>query len=56
MFGSGSNTLTRGLAETVLHWKLAHIQEDIDTIDRSNRQRLLDQAAQAKLVNPNAAY
>eukprot|EP00922_Rhytidocystis_sp_ex-Travisia-forbesii_P064467 GHVS01095792.1.p1 GENE.GHVS01095792.1~~GHVS01095792.1.p1 ORF type:complete len:505 (-),score=93.93 GHVS01095792.1:218-1732(-) len=35
VFGSGSNTLTKGLAETVLNWKLAHLQEDVDTIART---------------------
>lgn len=34
VFGSGTNTLTAGLAETVVNWKLAHFLEDVDTLDR----------------------
>eukprot|EP00921_Rhytidocystis_pertsovi_P015317 GHVQ01024395.1.p1 GENE.GHVQ01024395.1~~GHVQ01024395.1.p1 ORF type:complete len:578 (-),score=87.83 GHVQ01024395.1:2030-3763(-) len=34
VFGSGTNTLTKGLAETVLQWKIAHLAEDVDTIAR----------------------
>ncbi|PHJ25103.1 aaa family protein [Cystoisospora suis] len=41
VFGSGTNTLTRGLAETVLAWKLAHFSQDIDTIERRSREQKL---------------
>lgn len=34
VFGTGTSTLTKGLAETVLQWKVAHFEEDVDTIDR----------------------
>ncbi|KAF8822266.1 ATPase, AAA family protein [Cardiosporidium cionae] len=36
MYGSGTGALTKGLAETVLRWQIAHFEEDIDTIDRSS--------------------
>lgn len=56
VFGSGTNTLTRGLAETVLSWKLAHISEDIDMVDRAHREQLLEEVKQTKLANPNVSY
>eukprot|EP00923_Selenidium_pygospionis_P054261 GHVN01094509.1.p1 GENE.GHVN01094509.1~~GHVN01094509.1.p1 ORF type:complete len:436 (-),score=69.61 GHVN01094509.1:241-1548(-) len=34
VFGGGTNNLTKGLAETVVQWKLAHFEEDMDTVDR----------------------
>eukprot|EP00920_Eleutheroschizon_duboscqi_P029237 GHVT01070707.1.p1 GENE.GHVT01070707.1~~GHVT01070707.1.p1 ORF type:complete len:418 (-),score=90.92 GHVT01070707.1:915-2168(-) len=37
VFGSGTQMLTRGLAETVLNWKLAHFNQDLDTIRREER-------------------
>lgn len=40
VFGSGTNTLTRGMAETVLAWKLANFEHDIETVDcRSHEQK-----------------
>lgn len=56
VFGSGTPMLTRGLAETVLNWKLAHLKEDIDMYDRVDRQRLLNEAARVKLASPEACY
>ncbi|PFH35815.1 ATPase, AAA family protein [Besnoitia besnoiti] len=44
VFGSGTNTLTRGMAETVLSWKLAHFDQDIDTIERRSREQKLADA------------
>ncbi|EPT26791.1 ATPase, AAA family protein [Toxoplasma gondii TgCatPRC2] len=44
VFGSGTNTLTRGMAETVLSWKLAHFDQDIDTVERRSREQKLSGA------------
>lgn len=33
-FGSGTNTLTRGMATAVLDWKVKHHAEDVETLDR----------------------
>ncbi|CEM02546.1 unnamed protein product [Vitrella brassicaformis CCMP3155] len=40
VFGSGTNTLTKGLADTVLNWKLAHFDEDVDTLERRKAQHV----------------
>lgn len=46
VFGSGTKRLTRGLADTVLNWKLATFEEDMDTKERSAGALLRDTAAQ----------
>ena len=38
VFGSGTNTLTRGMATAVLDWKVKHLAEDVEMLDREKRQ------------------
>ncbi|CAD7950280.1 unnamed protein product [Amoebophrya sp. A25] len=40
VFGSGTNKLTKGLADAVLDWKIANIGEDQDSIDREEAEQL----------------
>ena len=40
VFGSGTNKLTKGLADAVLDWKIANIGDDQDTIDREAAEQL----------------
>ncbi|CAD7963666.1 unnamed protein product [Amoebophrya sp. A120] len=44
VFGSGTNKLTKGLADAVLDWKIANIADDQDTIDRLEAQKLKSEA------------
>lgn len=44
VFGSGTSMLTKGLADTVIDWKIANIDEDEDTIDRKEAEKLKEQA------------
>ena len=44
VFGSGTNKLTKGLADAVLDWKIANIHEDQDTIDREEAEALKKEA------------
>ena len=45
VFGSGTNKLTKGLADAVLDWKIANIDEDQDTIERKEAEALAGKAA-----------
>lgn len=56
VFGSGTNTLTKGLAETVLQWKLAHLEEDSETLERQHRATELARAEKEKRANPLMSY
>ncbi|OEH78556.1 AAA family protein [Cyclospora cayetanensis] len=38
VFGSGTNTLTRGVAAAVLDWKVKHLAEDVEMFDRQRRE------------------
>lgn len=56
VFGSGTNTLTKGLAETVLQWRLAHLQEDQEMVERQQRAAALARANEEKHTNPLMSY
>ncbi|KAL8434062.1 hypothetical protein Efla_001534 [Eimeria flavescens] len=44
VFGSGTNTLTRGMASAVLEWKVKHLAEDVEMLDRERREAELRKA------------
>merc|ERR1712194_560353 len=44
VFGSGTNSLSKNLADAVLDWKIANIEEDDDTIERKQAEKLKEQA------------
>ncbi|KAL8446657.1 hypothetical protein Emag_004664 [Eimeria magna] len=44
VFGSGTNTLTRGMASAVVDWKVKHLAEDVEMLDRERRQAELRRA------------
>lgn len=44
VFGSGTDTLTKGLADAVLDWKIANIEEDEDTMERKAAEALKEKA------------
>ena len=44
VFGSGTNKLTKGLADAVLDWKLANIDEDQDSVERRAAEELLEKS------------
>ncbi|KAF4663252.1 ATPase, AAA [Perkinsus olseni] len=46
VFGSGANKLTKGLADTILNWKLAHYEGDVDTMQRHEAEELKAKAHQ----------
>ncbi|EER12765.1 26S proteosome regulatory subunit, putative [Perkinsus marinus ATCC 50983] len=46
VFGSGANKLTKGLADTILNWKLAHYEGDVDTMQRHEAEELKAKAQQ----------
>ena len=44
VFGSGTNRLSKGLTDAVFEWKLAHIEDDMDTVERKKGEELSKQA------------
>lgn len=42
----GANKLTKGLADTILNWKLAHYEGDVDTMQRHEAEELKAKAHQ----------
>ena len=44
VFGSGTNKLTKGLADAVLDWKLANIHEDAEMRQREEAEELKKEA------------
>jgi len=44
VFGSGTKKLTQGLADTILEWKLATIEDDADSMEAREGEKLLKES------------